>query len=304
MSRQANKTGASVSHDAAIRDRQAKALRSYLKRQVLPFSAHYRRIFSEAGLRAEDFKTLEDLGRIPFTTKADLSRNPDASKRSTEFLLIPDPQILARRPSTLVRALLHGRKQTKRAMEREYRPIFMTSTTGRSAQPVPFLYSHYDLERLRLAGERMMEITGTPSTHRILNMFPYAPHLAFWQVHYAVTAAGVFCLSSGGGKVMGTDGNIRLLQKINPDVLIGMPTFLYHVLYQALEDRAWRRKDPGGHAEKTARTRPPAGCGNRRCAVHLRFHRGADGLGGMPVSPRGSLPGLPPLSRHGDSGSC
>jgi phenylacetate-CoA ligase len=67
-------------------------------------------------------------------------------------------------------------------------------------------------------------------------MFPFAPHLAFWQTHYAGTAFGVFMLSSGGGKTVGTDGNIRMLRKLNPDVLIGMPTFVYHVLREAALD--------------------------------------------------------------------
>jgi len=66
-------------------------------------------------------------------------------------------------------------------------------------------------------------------------MFPYAPHLAFWSSHYAATAFGVFCVGTGGGKVMGTEGNLRMIQKIKPDVLIGMPTFVYHVLQQAVE---------------------------------------------------------------------
>ena len=35
---------------------------------------------------------------------------------------------------------------------------------------------------------------------------------------------------------MGTDGNIRMLRKINPNVLIGMPTFVYHVLREAALD--------------------------------------------------------------------
>ena len=70
----------------------------------------------------------------------------------------------------------------------------------------------------------------------MLNMFPFAPHLAFWQTHYAGTAFGVFMLSSGGGKAVGTDGNIRMLRKLNPDVLIGMPTFVYHVLREAALD--------------------------------------------------------------------
>ena len=44
----------------------------------------------------------------------------------------------------------------------------------------------------------------------MLSMFPFAPHLAFWQTHYAGTEFGVFLLSSGGGKTVGTDGNIRI----------------------------------------------------------------------------------------------
>jgi len=43
--------------------------------------------------------------------------------------------------------------------------------------------------------------------------------------------------SSGGGKVMGTDGTLRLIHKLKPDVLMGIPTFLYHVLSQAVAEK-------------------------------------------------------------------
>ena len=43
-------------------------------------------------------------------------------------------------------------------------------------------------------------------------------------------------MSSGGGKVMGTEGNIRHLRKFKPDILIGVPTFVYHLLHQAAEE--------------------------------------------------------------------
>ena len=46
----------------------------------------------------------------------------------------------------------------------------------------------------------------------------------------------VFTASTGGGKVMGTEGQLRFLRKIRPDVLIGMPTFVYHVLHQAADE--------------------------------------------------------------------
>ncbi len=65
---------------------------------------------------------------------------------------------------------------------------------------------------------------------------PYAPHLAFWQTHYGGEAFGVFVTSTGGGKVLGTEGQLRFIRKIQPDVLIGMPTFVYHVLHQAVEE--------------------------------------------------------------------
>src|SRR6185312_6267055 len=43
-------------------------------------------------------------------------------------------------------------------------------------------------------------------------------------------------LSTGGGKAMGTEGNLRLLKKIKPEVIIGMPTFIYHVLNEAVRE--------------------------------------------------------------------
>ncbi|HXF10378.1 MAG TPA: AMP-binding protein, partial [Desulfuromonadaceae bacterium] len=48
---------------------------------------------------------------------------------------------------------------------------------------------------------------------------------------------GAMMFSSGGGKVMGTDGTLRLIKKMKPDDLIGIPTFLYHVLSQAVAEK-------------------------------------------------------------------
>jgi phenylacetate-coenzyme A ligase PaaK-like adenylate-forming protein len=41
-------------------------------------------------------------------------------------------------------------------------------------------------------------------------------------------------VSSGGGKVAGTEGNLQFIRKLAPEVLIGMPTFIYHVLQAAI----------------------------------------------------------------------
>jgi phenylacetate-coenzyme A ligase PaaK-like adenylate-forming protein len=221
--------------EPVVRRLQADRLRLYLRTVVLPFSAHYRKMFEEHGLTAESFRTLEDLGRLPFTTKSDLVATPANTQRFKDFILIPDQRTLARRPATLLRALLRGREFVRQGFASEFRPIFVTFTTGRSAEPTPFFFTGRDLLHLATAGARVIEICGGRPADRMLNTFPFAPHLAFWLAHYAGTAGGVLMLSSGGGKVMGTEGNIRHLRKFKPDVLIGIPTFLYHLLHQAAE---------------------------------------------------------------------
>jgi phenylacetate-CoA ligase len=222
--------------EAAIRRLQAAQLRHYLRNVVLPFSAHYRRMFREHGLSADSFRTLEDLQHVPFTRKTDLLATAVQPQRFRDFILVPDPKVLARRPASIFRAILHGREQVKAGFESEFRPVFVTFTTGRSAEPTPFFYTQRDLAHLATAGGRMVEICAARHEDRLFNLFPFAPHLAFWFTHYAGLSAGVMTLSSGGGKVMGTDGTIRNLQKFKPDTLIGIPTFMYHLLHQAAEE--------------------------------------------------------------------
>ncbi len=220
----------------AIQRLQLRLLRRFLRRQVLPFSAQYRAVFGELRLDSESIRSLEDFRKIPFTEKRDLLNTSEHPERTKDFLLAPDRARLARRPSTLLRALTRGPRAAKASLEYEYRPVFLTATTGRSSDPVTFLYTRHDLDNLAIAGHRLVEVFQTERDYRVMNLFPFAPHLAFWQVHYGAIAFGLFNLSTGGGKVMGTQRNIRLIEKIAPQALIGMPTFLYHVLQQMLEE--------------------------------------------------------------------
>ncbi|MEQ1860795.1 MAG: AMP-binding protein [Chthoniobacteraceae bacterium] len=210
----------------AVHAWQVAALRRYLRDTVIPFSAHYREKL--AGFDPDQLRTIGDLRRIPFSSKSDIT------DRVKDFVIQPDRAVLSRRPGTIVRALFTGRAAVAEGFEREFRPILMTSTTGRSSEPVAFLYSQHDIDRLALAGERIMRTCGATRDMRMLNLFPFAPHLAFWQAHYAGTEFGVFMVSTGGGKTLGTEGNLRLLRKIQPDVIIGMPTFIYHVMQEAV----------------------------------------------------------------------
>ena len=223
--------------DNTDRDKlQIQQLRHFLANKVLPFSKHYRKVFKLVGAEAGDIRTLDDWSEIPFTSKADLLPGEDGKSRARDFVLIPDEAVLRRQPEVILKGILKGPKRAKEELGQEYRPIMLTSTTGRSTEPVPFLYTKHDIRNLRKTGKRIMLMGKSLQEYRHLNMFPYAPHLAFWQTYYSGIGHDTFMVGSGGGKVMGTEGNVRLAERIEPDVLIGMPTFVYHVLQFALEE--------------------------------------------------------------------
>ncbi|HUF62375.1 MAG TPA: AMP-binding protein [Verrucomicrobiales bacterium] len=210
----------------ALERRQSALLRRFLRSKVAPFSAYYGKLFAEQGIDPKSIRNTGDLTRLPFTSKADLAEPRD-------FLLAPEEEALMRQPSTWRSVLKRGALRTRERLSEEFRPVMLTSTTGRSSAPVPFLYTSHDVANLQACGRRLMEICRTTAEFRIVNAFPFAPHLAFWQAHYAGLGGGRFVLSTGGGKVMGTDGNIRLIDRLQADALIAMPTFLYHLLQHA-----------------------------------------------------------------------
>jgi phenylacetate-CoA ligase len=213
-----------------LHHRQDALLRRFLQNRVVPFTAHYGKLFKELGLDSRDIRGTDDLKQLPFTSKSDLGTPRD-------FVIIPDEAVLRRQWSTIRHALTHGKAATKEALEEELRPILLTSTTGRSAAPVPFLYTKHDIANLEESGRRLMELCKSDPSWRHINAFPFAPHLAFWQAHYAGSGFGTFVLSTGGGKTLGTDGNLRAIGKIQPDAIIAMPTFFYHLLQQAAAEK-------------------------------------------------------------------
>jgi phenylacetate-coenzyme A ligase PaaK-like adenylate-forming protein len=91
-----------------------------------------------------------------------------------------------------------------------------------------------DLAILAEVGRRLVQVAGIDTANdKIVSLFPYAPHLAFWQVYYVGVGGGVFTLNTGGGKVMGTEGILLAIAKIRPAYLVGIPGYAYHLLREA-----------------------------------------------------------------------
>jgi len=238
-----------------LKELQSSKLRFFITRQLYPFSPYYRALFDKHKIKPEYIRTQEDLRIIPFTSKEDFLPKKDKPKgnglasnsqshnpqRFRDFVLQPDEKLIKKYwPKNkliwlALQKLAKGKDYVNEKLNKEYRPIFLTATTGTTNQPVSFLYSNFDLYNLQIYGYRLLEVFATGENDRAVNMFPYAPHLAFWQTVFAGIAHNNFVLSTGGGKTMGTQGNIDAISKVSPAVIIGEPNYLYHVIRTAKE---------------------------------------------------------------------
>ena len=219
-----------------LRALQDHLLRRYVREYLYPFSPFYRASFDQAGVKPEQIQGVDDLRRLPLCSKHDLLSSPQDPQRFKKFILQPDAAALKQHwpwrklLPLLLQKWTRGNKHVREQLRREFYPCFMTFTTGRSAEPVPFFYSPHDLANLREAGARLVDVMGLDSEYRVANVFPYAPHLAFWQVFFAGQAAAMMVLSTGGGRVMGSSGDLRAIGRLKADVLIGVPGYIYHLL--------------------------------------------------------------------------
>ncbi|MGE4159279.1 MAG: phenylacetate--CoA ligase family protein [Planctomycetota bacterium] len=221
-----------------LRDLQDQRLRTYVREQLI-LSPFYESHFKSAGVDPRTFKGLEDLEKIPFCSKKDVIASPENPTRPRDLVLHPTPERLkhwplSRRLPLLGTALFEGKAVIKRELSLEYRPMTLTFTTGRSSAPTPFFYSLYDMDLSALIGQRLMEVIGVePEADKAVSLFPYAPHLAFWQTFMVSMGGGMFILNTGGGRIMATPKILDILEKMQPTLIMGIPGYMYHLMRQA-----------------------------------------------------------------------
>ncbi len=222
-----------------LKEIQNRTLHAFINRKLYPFSPHYRKLFEQHHIDPRKIQKTEDLQQLPFTSKEDLISN--LATDPLDFVLQPDEASIKRyaSPAELIqlawKKTVYGKERFQEDLEKEYKPIFLTVTTGTTRAPVSFLYTGYDLQKLQLYGRRLGCILGCLPQDRALNLFPYAPHLAFWQTTFVGFSSNMFVFSTGGGRIFGTDLSVQTLMKIKPNIVIGSADFVYHVLNAAKE---------------------------------------------------------------------
>ena len=225
------------------RSLQDAQLARILRTRVIPFSPFYRRRFAEAGIDPASIRTFDDLERVPFTTKQDILVSEENPEGPRNLILQPSQELMKEHLpkgellKLLARKVVSGPRRLREQLFREFNPCTMFFTTGRSTGSIPFFLTLYDQDLLTKAGRRICEVIGVrPDRDRVFNLFPYAPHLAFWQTTFCGLASGTLTLNTGGGRVMPADRTIAAMERLKPSIIVGMPGYFYHLLRRMVSE--------------------------------------------------------------------
>lgn len=169
---------------------QVKRLRECLGRvKTVPF---YRETLGRAKIAPEKIKTLDDLRRLPFTTKADLREHYPLG-----FLAVPRQRI----------ARIHG----------------SSGTTGR---PTFVAYTADDIDLWANLCARFLVAGGLRAGHLVQIAFGYGLFTGGFGLHYGVEKVGAAIVPAAAGN---TERHVMLLQDLKAEVLVGTPSYALQI---------------------------------------------------------------------------
>ncbi|OYT43790.1 hypothetical protein B6U90_06565 [Thermoplasmatales archaeon ex4484_6] len=218
---------------------QNRKLRDFIRFQLYPFSPHYRKLFDSNGIDPNSIRTVRDLEKLPLTRKVDIMPDEGNPKKYKDFILQPDPEKIRKywKRSKLIgmklRDLVGG--DLKRELQEEYYPNFMIATSGTTGNNVPFMFTHRDYLQFSNAYASAQQVVGMEDDWVVLNTFPFAPHLAFIFAYWVNLNSTLRIFHTGGGAVTSTDKAVDLINIVDVNVLLGIPSYIYHLLRKAQE---------------------------------------------------------------------
>jgi len=165
---------------------QLERLRQTVERASrVPF---YQKSFLESGISPETIKTLDDLRRLPFTTKADMRDNYPLG-----LCAVPRAEL----------ARIHG-------------------SSGTTGMPTFVGYTKKDLQTWAGLCARFLVAGGVRPEHTVQVAFGYGLFTGGFGLHYGIEEVGAAIVPVGSGN---TPRQIMLMRDLAPDVLICTPSY-------------------------------------------------------------------------------
>jgi phenylacetate-CoA ligase len=175
---------------AALQELQLSRLRQTVERAAA--SPFYNRRLQEAGVAAADLTSIEDVRRIPFTTKDDLRAH------GLEMLTVPLTDIVR----------LHA-------------------SSGTTGQATVIYYTRADIEAWAELVARSMYMTGMRNNDVFQNMMGYGLFTGGLGFHYGAERLGALTIPIGAGN---SQRQLQLMQQFNTTALHIIPSYALYLL--------------------------------------------------------------------------
>ena len=150
---------------------------------------HYRRKFDAAGVHPDHLKTLADLARFPFTTKADLRENYPFG-----MFAVPMDDI-----------------------------VRVHASSGTTGKPTVVGYTDRDIEMWSNVMARSIRAAGGRSTDKIHVAYGYGLFTGGLGAHYGGEYLGATVIPLGGGM---TERQVQLIDDFKPDIIMVTPSYM------------------------------------------------------------------------------
>src|SRR5882762_2852959 len=175
-----------------IRALQLTRLRWSL-RHAYEHSSHYRRSFAAAGVHPDDLQSLDDLGKFPFTTKADFRDN-------YPFGMLAVPR------------------------ERLSRIHASSGTTGK---PTVVGYTRRDIDTWAALVARSIRAAGGRRGDIVHIAYGYGLFTGGLGAHYGAELMGCTVVPMSGGQ---TQRQVQLICDFKPDIIMVTPSYMLSIV--------------------------------------------------------------------------
>jgi len=182
--------------EIASRDEIAALQLHRLKRtlhRVYDNVPHYRKVFDAAGVHPDELSTLADLGKFPFTTKADL-------RASYPFGLFAVPR------EDIVR---------------------VHASSGTTGKPTVVGYTRGDIEMWAGLVARSIRAAGGRRGMKLHNAYGYGLFTGGLGLHYGAERLGLTTIPVSGGM---TERQVQLILDFEPDIITVTPSYMLAIL--------------------------------------------------------------------------
>lgn len=180
-----------TTHECMSRDEleqlQLERLQSTVNR-VYKNVTHYRKIFNDSGIIAEDIRSLSDLTRMPFTVKDDLRVNYPYG-----MFAVPLREV-----------------------------VRIHSSSGTTSKPIVMGYTKNDIKIWSNLAARFMTAAGVTHDDVVQITFRYGLFTGAFGVHYGAEAIGASVIPMGTGN---TDKQIMIMQDYKTTVLVSTSSY-------------------------------------------------------------------------------